>query len=182
MLFVVGGDSYSPGMSNQSFTEIGHPVPAALAAGADAVDATEGAAVWALSDDDLADALTHLDTLAARQAELGLRLVREADARDIARRQGAPFTAAWLRHRLRLRPGEARLRVELANRCDQPAEGPTDWGANVSTGGGGWWSMPSTQMALAEGACSVDHAKVVANTMAGLPTSLSQEQMAAAET
>jgi hypothetical protein len=42
--------------------------------------------------------------------------------------------------------------------------------------------MPSTQMALAEGACSVDHAKVVANTMAGLPTSLSQEQMAAAET
>jgi hypothetical protein len=182
MLFVVGGDSYSPGMSNQSFTEIGHPVPAALAAGADAVDATEGAAVWALSDDDLADALTHLDTLAARQAELGLRLVREADARDIARRQGAPSTAAWLRHRLRLRPGEARLRVELANRCDQPAEGPTDWGANVSTGGGGWWSMPSTQMALAEGACSVDHAKVVANTMAGLPTSLSQEQMAAAET
>ncbi|HEX2362031.1 MAG TPA: DUF222 domain-containing protein [Jiangellaceae bacterium] len=162
-------------MSSESFTPAGHPVTAALDAVADAVDATVGADVWALSDDDLAAALTTLEALASRQAEVGLRLVREADARDLARRKGAPSMAAWLRHRLRLRPGEARMRVELANRCDPPAEPPLDWAANPCAGRAGW-SMPATAVALAEGAVSVEHAAVVARTMAGLPEDLDPAQ------
>jgi len=168
-------------MSNPTFTETGHPVTAALEHIAGAVDATVAADVWALSDDDLADGLARLEALAARQAELGLRLVREADARDLARRQGASSTAGWLRHRLRLRPGEARMRVELANRCDPPAEEQVDWVANPAARRPGSWSMPATGAALAEGACSVEHAAVVARTMAGLPTSLSREQTTVAE-
>ena len=41
--------------------------------------------------------------------------------------------------------------------------------------------MPATAAALAEGACSAEHAKVVARTMAMMPTSLDGEQMRAAE-
>ena len=49
------------------------------------------------------------------------------------RRQGAPSTAAWLAGRLRLRPGEAKTRVELANRLDPHApDGPVDYAANVA--------------------------------------------------
>jgi hypothetical protein len=167
-------------MSNESFAQTSHPVTAALDAVADAVDATVGADVWALSDDDLAAALIGLEALAARQAEVGLRLVREADARDFARRQGAPSMATWLRHRLRLRPGEARMRVELANRCDPPAEAPLDWAANPGAGRSEW-SMLATAAALADGAVSVDHAAVVARTMAGLAEDLDPAQVQAVE-
>ena len=181
-LLIVGAGSYSGSMSSESFTGAGHPVTAALGGLSDTLDATVDAEVWALSDDDLAEALVRLEALAARQAELGLRLVREADARDLARRLGAPCTAGWLRARLRLRPGEARMRVELANRCDPPpGEGPSDWAANPSGGPRGSWSMPATAAALAEGAVSAEHAKVVANTMAAMPTSLDAEQVQAAE-
>ncbi|HEY9379306.1 MAG TPA: hypothetical protein VIQ02_19680, partial [Jiangellaceae bacterium] len=98
-------------MSSSTFTLAGDLVTAALDGIATAVDATVGADVWAVSDDELADGLIRLEALAARQAEFGLRLVREAEARDLARRQGAPSTAVWLRARLRLRPGQARMRV-----------------------------------------------------------------------
>ena len=170
-------------MTTTAFTSTAHPVTAALDDIVAAVDATVGADVWALSDDDVTDSLARLEALAARQAELGLRLVREAEARDLARRQGAPSTAAWLRHRLRLRPAEARMRVELANRCDPPdPEPPMEWGANPNTGRkAGLWSMPATAAALGEGACSAEHAAVVARTMVSMPTSLHAEQLAAAE-
>ena len=92
--------------------------------------------------------------LAARQAAVGLRLVREADARDLGRRLGATSTTGWLRHRLRLRPGEAKVRVDLANRLrvGESDEGPVDFAANVGTTAGGR-SMPATAAALAEGKC-----------------------------
>jgi hypothetical protein len=74
------------------------------------------------------------------------------------------------------------MRVELANRCDPPAEEqPPDWAANPATGRRGSWSMPATAVALGEGACSVGHAAVVARTMAVMPTGLDGEQLAAAE-
>ena len=141
-----------------------------------------GGDVWALSDDDLAESLTRLEALAARQAELGLRLVREADARDLARRLGAPSTAAWLRAPATAAPG----RGADAGGAGEPvrpatAERPSDWAADPATGQGGSWSMPATAAALAEGAVSAEHAKVVANTMAAMPTCLDAEQVQAAE-
>jgi hypothetical protein len=168
-------------MSSDWFISSGHPVVSVAEAVSALLDQTVDADLWALSDDDLTDTLSRLEGLAARQAELGLRLVREAEARDLARRQGAPSTAAWLRHRLRLRPGQARMRVELANRCDPPAEeDPPGWVGNPSADQGSW-SMPATAAALAEGASSIEHAAVIARTMAVLPTSLDRDQLAAAE-
>ena len=164
----VGAGSYSGSMSSESFTGAGHPVTAALGGLSDTLDATVDAEVWALSDDDLAESLVRLEALAARQAKLGLRLVREADARDLARRLGAPCTTAWLRHRLRLRAG----RGADAGGAGQPvrpataARGRSTGPPTLPAGQRGSWSMPATAAALAEGAVSAEHAKVVANTMA----------------
>ena len=167
-------------MSSESFTRSGHPVVTAVEVISAALDQTVDADVWALSDDDISAVLAELEALAARQAELSLRVVREADARDLGRRMGAPSTAAWLRHRLRLRPGEARTRVTLANRLDPHADALADWAANVSSRSASW-SMPATAAALTRGACSVEHASVVAKIMAALPESLSAEQLQVAE-
>jgi hypothetical protein len=76
-------------MDNTSLTFVGHPVVAALDAVGEALDTTPGADVWSLSDDDLAAAIVACEVVAARQAAVGLRLVREADARDLGRRLGA---------------------------------------------------------------------------------------------
>ena len=89
---------------------------AALGDVSDALNKAAGSDVWSLSDEDLQATLVACERLAARQAAIGLRLVREADARDLGRRLGAASTTCWLRHRLRLRPAGAKVRVELANR------------------------------------------------------------------
>jgi hypothetical protein len=124
-------------MDGTSLTFVGHPVVAALDAVGEALDTTAGAEVWSLSDDDLAAAIVACEALAARQVAIALRLVREADARDLGRRLGASSTTAWLRHRLRLRPGEAKARVDLANRLRiGEADGPVDYAANVTTAAG----------------------------------------------
>ncbi|MGH9250684.1 MAG: DUF222 domain-containing protein [Acidimicrobiales bacterium] len=169
-------------MSTSSFSVSGHPVMAALDAVDEALDKAATGDVWSLSDDDLQATVVACEVLAARQAALSLRLVREADARDLGRQLGATSTAAWLRARLRLRAGEAKMRVELANRLrvGEPAGGPVDFAANVATTAGSR-SMPSTAAALADGAVSVDHAGVIARTMVELPGGLSTEQERAAE-
>ena len=164
-------------MDNSSLTRVGHPVVAALDAVGEVLDSAASADVWSLSDDDLAATIERCEVVAARQAAVSLRLVREADARDLGRRLGATSTTGWLRFRLRLRPGEAKTRVDLANRLrvgEQDA-GPVDYAANVGTTAGGR-SMPATAAALAEGAVSVDHAGVIARTMVELPGGLSTEQ------
>ena len=170
------------GMDNTSLTQVGHPVVAVLDAVGEALDAGAKADVWSLSDDDLAATIERCEALAARQAAIGLRLLREADARDLGRRLGATSTTGWLRHRLRLRPGEAKVRVDLANRLrvGEPADGPVDFAANVGTTAGGR-SMPETAAALAAGEVSVDHAAVIAKTMVELPGGLSTEQEQVAE-
>jgi hypothetical protein len=169
-------------MDGTLLTFVGHPVVAALDAVGEALDTTAGAEVWSLSDDDLQATIERCEVLAARQAAIGLRLVREADARDLGRRLGATSTVGWLRHRLRLRPAEAKTRVELAHRLrvGDPADGPVDYAANVGSAAGSG-SMPATAAALAEGAVSVDHAGVIARTMVDLPGGLSTEQEQVAE-
>ena len=162
------------------FGGVGHPVMAALDAVSDAVDKASAADVWSLSDDDLAATIEQCERLAARQAALSLRLVREADARDLGRRSGATSMAAWLKHRLRLRPGDAKSRVDLANRLDpHAADGPVDFAANVTAPPVG--AMPATAAALAAGEVSLEHARVVAATMLALPDGLGAEQIRVAE-
>ena len=152
-------------MDGGVLTQIGHPVVVALNAVSAGLNEAADADVWSLSDDDLTGALVACEVLAARQAALSLRLIREADARDLGRRQGASSTTAWLKDRLRLRPGEAKARVDLAHRLD----------------GGGHRSMPATATVLAAGAMSADHARVIAKAMVALPGGLSSEQERVAE-
>lgn len=124
--------------------------------------------------------LARCEVLAARQAELRLRLVAEADGRDLGRRAGASSTAAWLRGRYRVRPGEARARVELANRIAAAADAPVDYAANVGGGVTGR-EMPATGAALAAGVVSEQHALVIAKAMRMLPKKLDAAVGAEAE-
>jgi hypothetical protein len=94
-------------------TRVAHPVAAALARIDDAITQAREA-VWSLGEDDLLDALDECERQAARLAGLGVELVRVADVRGVASMLGAPSTAALLRQRLSLHPGEAGARVRLA--------------------------------------------------------------------
>jgi len=129
-----------------------HPLDAALELIERALDSTADTALWSLSDDQLSDLLVRRETVAARYAELGLRMVREADARDLGSRAAAPSTAAWLRERLRLTRGEANSRVRLA----------------AALGG----ELTATGDALAAGSISAEHARVIARSVDRLPAGL----------
>jgi len=129
-----------------------HPLDAALELIEQALDSTADTALWSLSDDQLTDLLIRREALSARCAELGLRMVREADARDVGSRAAAPSTAAWLRERLRLTRGEANSRVRLA----------------AALGG----ELTATGAALAAGSISAEHAAVIARSIDRLPAAL----------
>jgi len=123
-----------------------HPVVAALCRIGEAIGEARDA-VWSLGDDDVLDSLDAHEAVSAMLAALGLDLAATADVRGVAAGQGAPSTLALLRDRLRLHPGEAKSRVELA----------TDPG------------LTATRAALGTGEISLAHARVVAQAVPGLP-------------
>jgi hypothetical protein len=128
-------------------TAVAHPVVTVLA-GLDAgLDQAAEAEVWTMSDAQLLAAVQESERLAARLAGLQMRLVAETDARGLAGQQGAPSTAALLRHRLRLDPREATGRVRLATSGD----------------------LAATRQALAAGDLSAGHARVIAGVVRVLP-------------
>jgi hypothetical protein len=124
-----------------------HPIAAALTSIRDALNDAADAAVWSMSDDDVLAALDESERLAARLAGLQVRLIGEADARGVASALGAPSTAALLRGRLLLHPGESNALVRLACSPD----------------------LAATRDALASGDVSVRHARVVEQTVRSLP-------------
>jgi len=77
--------------------------------------------VWGLSDEDLTGDLVRVFAQEQALAAQRLALVREMDARDLARRDGATCLVAWLKDRLRVSPGAARRWVELARALDSSA-------------------------------------------------------------
>jgi hypothetical protein len=161
---------------------VGHPVEVGLHAAEEAVIALGDADLMGLCDESLERAIAAGERLAARQGELGLRLLAEADNRDLGRRMGGASTAAWARHKFLLRPGTAKRRIDLARRLAAGGvdNEPTDWSANVSASrvvG----AMPATGKALAAGQISVDHAQVIAHVMGRIPDHVTAEQITAAE-
>jgi hypothetical protein len=76
------------------------------------------APVWGLSAAELAALIVEVEAVSARLAGVGLSLAREADRRGLGVELGAASTADWLRDRLRLTPGEAKARLDLAARLD----------------------------------------------------------------
>jgi hypothetical protein len=135
--------------------------------------------LFGLADTDLEAALEQTQALAARVFDATLALVREADERDLGRRSGGVSTAAWLAGRFRIRPGQARTLVRLANHTG-PDDGPTDWSANVRDAHTGR-ELRETGKALAAGAISPEHAVVVGKIMERIPDAISVEEASQAE-
>ena len=68
-----------------------------------AIESCLAVPLWARSDEQLEGFLDAVVVAKQRLAAVELRLVREVDARGLARQQGACDTTAWLRDRPRER-------------------------------------------------------------------------------
>ena len=174
----VGFDSVFD-MNTQASPPTGSPVLDALGAAESVVAGAQDAPVYGLVDADLETAIEQCQTLAARVFDTSLALVREADERDLGRRLGASSTAAFLAGRYRMRPGQARTLVKLANRT-RPDDGPIDYAANVRTADTGR-ELRATAAALAEGAISAEHVTVVGRIMERVPEAISVDEARTAE-
>ncbi len=154
-------------MSSQVTCPVAHPVVEAVGAAFDGLGAVRDAALFGLADDELDAAIEGCHGVRARVFDTELALVAEADGRDLGRRLGAASTAAWLRDRFRLRPGDARRLVDLANRT-RIDDGPVDYSANVRGKLSGR-ELPATGSAVAEGVISPEHVAIVGKVMRNLP-------------
>jgi hypothetical protein len=111
----------------------------------EAVDDCLDLPTWTLRGQDLTDALDAAVAVQQKVTALVLGLVREVDGSGLARDLGATCTAAWLRARLRLSPGAARLLVGDAERLDA---GPA-----------------AVRDAVAAGSVTVDQARIIGRTV-----------------
>ncbi|WP_261563421.1 HNH endonuclease signature motif containing protein, partial [Frankia tisae] len=104
---------------------------------------------WSLSDPELDSAVLDCSVLLARLAALRLGLVREMHGRGSAQREGATSTAALLRTRLRIRPGEAQRLLALALAVDD--------------------DLTATGTTLTAGTISIDQAFAIHTALRALP-------------
>jgi hypothetical protein len=161
-------------MNSQVTDTITHPVVGAVTAAFDGLGAVRDAAFFGLADDELEAAIEGCHGVRARAFDTELALVAEADGRDLGRRLGAASTAAWLRDRFRIRPGDARRLVDLANRT-RVDDGPVDYAANVRGKLSGR-ELSVTAVALGEGVISPEHVAIVAKVMRNLPKDVPVEK------
>ncbi|WP_405426115.1 DUF222 domain-containing protein [Micromonospora sp. NBC_00617] len=112
-------------------------------------------AAWALSEHDLIATIDATHRLQQRLAAVQVAAVRELDGRGTAVAQGASSTAVWLRHRLRLDVAAARRLVGLAASLDV--------------------APPGVRAALADGAVSVEQARVIVDAAATVSASAGAE-------
>src|SRR5690606_14614858 len=92
---------------------------------------------------------------------------------------GAASTGAWVAGRFRMRPGQARSLVRLAQQT-RPDDGPVDWAANVRAADTGR-ELRATGAALADGDISPEHVAVVAKVMERVPAHISADEARTAE-
>ncbi len=90
------------------------PVAPVLAAVSSQLDQLRTAELWRHDDTETVAALDAAYTLVAKSQAVVMRLVTEADRRNVATDAGAPSTQAWLKARYRLRPAEANRDLGLA--------------------------------------------------------------------
>ncbi|MDN4162593.1 HNH endonuclease signature motif containing protein [Nocardioides abyssi] len=128
-----------------------HPVCRAVAKSHKKVAATAEARLWSMSDTEVSEALVEATRLRARVEALELRLAAEADRRAVGDKVGATDTASWWSHETRQDRPAAKRRMRLAESLDRHAP---------------------TSAALAEGAISVDHARVITECVDKLPNDL----------
>ena len=123
---------------------------AAAAAVDDLVEAVRAGELRRADHDRLTSQLRAARALAARLEWFSLRVVREVDSRGSYVLDAALTPAAWLRHRARMSPGEAKATVRTARAL---ADGPLD----------------ATSEALAGGEIDLAHARLIAAHTADAP-------------
>jgi hypothetical protein len=128
-----------------------HPVCRAVAKSHQKVAATADARLWSMSDDEVAEALVETTRLRARVEALELRLAAEADRRAVGDKVGATDTASWWGHETKQDRPAAKRRMRLAESLSR---------------------HEPTAAALAEGAISTDHARVITECVDRLPGDL----------
>ncbi|MDN4160019.1 HNH endonuclease signature motif containing protein [Nocardioides abyssi] len=128
-----------------------HPVCRAVAKFRKKTRAACSSQLWQMSDTEVSTALLEATRLRAQVEALELRLAAEADRRAVGDKVGATDTASWWGHETRQDRPAAKRRMRLAESLDRHAP---------------------TSAALAEGAISVDHAKVIAECVDRLPDDL----------
>ena len=141
-------------------TMLGNPPPAptgpALVQFADALEAlldlAADAPAWSLAPAELQDLLPRLTRAEARLAEVGLRILREADRQSVGSDVGATETPAWWAHVTGQRVPVARSAARLAASLDEDHQ--------------------VTRAALARGSVQIEQARVIIAAVDALPTDL----------
>ena len=137
------------------------PFTAGLDAIGAALDGLTGVADWALPAEHVAVLTLAAQRTTARVEALTLRLLGEADARDVATTLGATSTAAWFGAATRVRPGQATAAVRTARALRS--------------------GLPLLGEALGAGEVSADQATVVVRALGELPTDLAPDVVEQAE-
>src|SRR6266542_6889618 len=139
-----------------------HPIVNAVADLEAILEGCADARLWSLSVKELDDLLRRAHALLARiTGTLVLPLIREADGRGACQEYDAASTAEWVRYLLRIPHQQAKQLPPLA--------------PPVAT------DLPDTAAPLAAGRISVDHAQVIADSLAALPDQAEGWVTAAAE-
>ena len=164
-------------MSEALEPPVAGPVVPVLAAVCSQLDRLRAAELWRHDDAETVAVLDAAHTLVAKAQAVTMRLVADADRRDVATDAGAPSMQAWLKARYRLRPSEAKRDLELARllarsekdpcRVDTEDRAPRE-GAAVADG-------------LWTGAVHVDQARVIGHALQELPADASVECRVLAE-
>ncbi|MDN4162263.1 HNH endonuclease signature motif containing protein [Nocardioides abyssi] len=117
-----------------------HPVCRAVAKSRRKARSACSSQLWQMSDTEVSTALLEATRLRTQAEALELKLAAEADRRAVGDKVGATDTASWWSHETRQDRPAAKRRMRLAESLDRHAP---------------------TAAALAEGAISVDHARVI---------------------
>ena len=116
---------------------------------------------WQLTEADVMDVTRRVHTLGSKISGLGVRMVREIDARSIPTTTGAVSLRAFLSGALRLSPREAGRQARLS--------------ASLHEG------CAATGTALAAGAVNFEQAATISRMISGLPSKATAEQREWAE-
>ena len=117
-------------------------------------------------DDEVLDLLAGLEARVRRLATVDHAVIAETDSRGLALERGCSSTTALLTQLLRIGAGQARSRVRAAKEL-APRRALT--GEVLAA------EFPATAAAQAEGAISVEHARIITTTIRALPAQVREE-------
>ncbi len=125
-----------------------HPIVAGACLIEETLTGLTDQTTWSMRDEDTREATLLLTQLEAQVAELGRRVLAEADRRDVAVQTGGTSTANWLAHTTKLTRAEAHRRVRQSKALDT-------------------WDQ--TRSALADGDLHLEQASVITQAVDALP-------------